>query len=335
MRHTDPRRGLVLGGGGVLGAAWMVGALQAIEDATGVDVRTFDHIVGTSAGSVIAALLGAGVDAGQLRDHQLGRVVTGPLADHPWDYDTATGGSHPLRPRWGVGSPRMVTRNARRLRRMPPLAVLSALVPEGRGSLSGIGELVDAVVPDGRSCPHPGVWTVALDYETGRRVAFGRSDAAPASLADAVMASCAIPGWFAPVTIGGHRYVDGGACSVTSADLLTGLGLDEVYVVAPMVSFELDHPSALLSRLERRWRARCTRRCVHEARKLRAEGTHVVVLGPGPEDLEVIGANVMDAGRRLEVLETSIRTSADTLSRLRRTPLPGGHEPAGTVDTGP
>lgn len=308
----------MLGGGGVLGAAWMVGALSAIEDRTGADVRSFDYILGTSAGAVIAALIGAGADVSQLRDHQLGRAGTGPLAEHAWDYDTATGGPRPVRPRMGVGSPAMVARNVRRLRRMPPTAVLSALVPEGRGSVQGIGDLVAAVTPGEGWSPHPGVWIVAMNYGTGRRVAFGRPGGPRASLPQAVMASCAIPGWFAPVTIDGHRYVDGGACSVTSVDLLAGLDLDEVFVVAPMVSFELDHPTQLLSRLERRWRVRCTRRCVREARKLRAEGTHVTLLGPGPADLEAIGANVMDGGRRLDVLETSMATSAAALSQGRR-----------------
>lgn len=318
IRHGGTRRGLVLGGGGVLGAAWMVGALSAIQESTGTDLRSFDYILGTSAGSVLAALLGAGVDAGQLRDHQLGEVIDGPLADHVWDYDTATGGSRPQLPRFGVGSPAMVRRNARRLRRMPPSAVLSALMPVGRGSLDGIGELVDAATgPDAGWSPHSGVWIVAMDYETGRRVPFGRAGEPQVSLPQAVMASCAIPGWFAPVVIGGHRYVDGGTCSATSVDLFGGLGLDEVYVVAPMVSFELDHPRAILPRLERRWRRRCTRRCQHEAEKLQAQGTEVTILGPGPEDLAAIGANVMDTGRRLDVLETSMRTSAATLSRGR------------------
>ncbi|WP_298329604.1 patatin-like phospholipase family protein [Haloactinopolyspora sp.] len=315
---STPRRGLVLGGGGVLGAAWMLGALNAVEEATGVDVRTFDHILGTSAGSVLAALIGSGVDVATLRDHQLGRPVEGPLADHPWDYDKSTGGSHPQRPRFGLGSPTMIRRNIRRLRKMPPTAVLAALTPLGRGSLEGIGELVEAVTPAGQWCAHPGVAVVAMNYDTGRRVAFGRPDAPPAGLSEAVMASCAIPGWFAPVPINGHRYVDGGACSATSVDLLAGLGLDEVYVVAPMVSFVLDRPKPWLSRLERRWRVRCTRRCVREARKLRAEGTKVTILGPGPADLEAIGANVMDTSRRLQVLETSMRTSAEALDTARR-----------------
>lgn len=308
----------MLGGGGVLGAAWMIGALGALEESTGLDVRTFDHIVGTSAGAVVAALLGAGISVADQRDHQLGRVRTGPLAAQAWDYDTATGGSRPRLPRLSAGSPAMVARNVRRLRRMPPTAVLSGFVPEGRGSLDGVGELVGAVTPEGSWSPHGGVWIVAMDYETGRRVAFGRPGDPEASLSEAVMASCAIPGWFAPVTVGEHRYIDGGTCSATSADLLAGLGLDEVYVVAPMVSFEFDHPRSLVSRLERRWRVRVTRRCMHEVMKLQAQGTDVCILGPVADDLAVMGANVMAVGRRLDVLETSMRTTAQTLARGRQ-----------------
>ena len=58
------------------------------------------------------------------------------------------------------------------------------------------------------------------------------------------MASCAIPGWYAPVQIGGRRYIDGGTWSTTNVDLLATESLDEVYVLAPMASFVDDHPAA-------------------------------------------------------------------------------------------
>jgi NTE family protein len=40
----------------------------------------------------------------------------------------------------------------------------------------------------------------------------------------------------------------------------------------------------------------------------------VTILGPGPEDLEAIGVNVMQVSRRIRVLETSLRTSAAALA---------------------
>ena len=314
---SPPRRGLVLGGGGVLGAAWAVGALQAIEEVHGIDPREFDVIVGTSAGSVLGALVGAGVSIEALRDHQRGAPITeGPLAGYLWDYETATGGRRPSMPRLrGPGSVRLMASSLRHGLKMPPTAVLSAFMPVGNGSLERVGHLIDAITPFGEWSPHQALWIVAMDYEAGHRVVFGRADAPPAPLADAVMASCAIPGWFEPVSIDSRTYVDGGAWSATSADVLAGQGLDEVYVVAPMVSFETDEPDSLLSRLERRWRGSVTRRCASEVEELRETGAAVTVLGPGREDLEAMGGNIMDGRRRLEVLETSLRTSRVALER--------------------
>ncbi|WP_426562231.1 patatin-like phospholipase family protein [Angustibacter sp. McL0619] len=310
---STPRRGLVLGGGGVLGAAWMVGALSALEGHLGADLRECEAIVGTSAGSVVGALLACGVSVRELRSHQVGdELRTGPLVGFGWDYETATGGGRPPRPRPGLGSAGMLARNVSHLRRLPPTAVLSALLPEGRGSLDSVGAMMRHVAPSGWA-PHSGLQVVTMDFETGRRVAFGRPGAPEADLADAVMASCAIPGWYSPVRIGTNRYVDGGACSSTSVDLLAGSGLDEVWVIAPSVSFLLDSPEALGTRLERQWRVRVTRRCLREVAKVHAGGTDVTVLGPGPEDLTAIGGNLMDVGRRREVLETSLRTSAIAL----------------------
>lgn len=179
------RWGLVLGGGGVLGAAWMLGALTAFEQTQGRDPRDADMIVGTSAGAVVAALLGAGVSTRELRAHQLGEPASsGPLAVLEWDYETATGGAHPPRPRLGPGSAAMVAHNARRLRHLPPTAVLAALLPEGRGSLRTVGRLVaDVLVATGGTAdgwaPREGLRVVAMDYDSGRRVAFGHP-AAPA-----------------------------------------------------------------------------------------------------------------------------------------------------------
>src|SRR5947209_10307063 len=51
---------LVLGGGGVLGEAWMMGVLAGIEDASGIDTRQAEYFVGTSAGSIVAAHLVSG-----------------------------------------------------------------------------------------------------------------------------------------------------------------------------------------------------------------------------------------------------------------------------------
>jgi NTE family protein len=301
----------VLGAGGVLGASWTIGALRAVEAATGWDPRDAEVIIGTSAGSVLAALVASGVSAETLENHQRGIVVPGdPQIDYEWD-----GSALPPRPRMRVGSAGLLRHTALHPRKVRPMAAFSALLPQGRGTVASVGSLVDAVVPQGDWAPHPRTWIVAMDYESGRRVPFGRKGAPPAGLSEAVMASCAIPGWYAPVEIGGRRYVDGGACSVTSLDLVTHLELDEVFVLSPMTSWSYDKPRSAVGRMERYFRRHVTRQLMKEAARVRRHGTEVVMLGPSAEDLETIGVNLMDPRRREQVLETSLRTSAEALRR--------------------
>ena len=157
--------------------------------------------------------------------------------------------------------------------------------------------------------PGSSPWTTTAD--AGRSsVVTGRPEA---DLRDAVMASCAIPGWYAPIRIAGRRYVDGGTCSPTSLDLVSRLQLDEVVVLSPMTSLRYDAPTAVAAKIECRFRRLVTRRLIGEVKKVTATGTKVTLLGPGAEDLEAIGANLMDPRRWERVLATSLRTSAAAL----------------------
>lgn len=308
------RRGLVLGAGGVLGASWTIGALAAVRDRLGWDPATADVLVGTSAGSVLASALACGVTVDELLAHQRGEVVDPRIA---FDPDRDAGGALPPLPRPVVGSPRGVLHTTLHPFSKTPMGALAAVLPRGRGSLEALGRLVDGVLPEGGWAPHPATWVVAAEYDTGRRVAFGHSGAPVCQLRDAVMASCAIPGWYAPKAIGGRRYVDGGVCSPTSVDLVRHLELDEVVVLSPMTSMTYDQPASVAGRMERRFRRLMTKRTLTEVKRVAATGTTVHFLGPTAEDLAVIGVNLMDARRRTQVLECSLRTSAAALERGR------------------
>ncbi|MEP6695550.1 MAG: patatin-like phospholipase family protein [Pseudonocardiales bacterium] len=319
------RRGLVLGAGGVLGFSWAVGALTALEQEHGFDARAVDYIVGTSAGSITAALLGCGVGVETMLRHQSGiPVETDALIEY--DYESDGGGALPPMPGPGLGSVPLLIRSALHPFGVTRLAAMSAVLPRGRASLEPVRAIVSGIAGGSAWTDHPRAWVVAMDYATGRRTVFGRPGAPEAPLPDAVMASCAIPGWYAPVSIGGRRYVDGGACSSTSLDLLAGLGLDEIYVVAPMASFAPDQPWSVAARFERRFRQIVTRRLLRESEKVRAAGTDVIMLAPGPEDLTAIGANLMDPRRRERVLRISLRTSVEGLRDLA-----GGEQPNGDL----
>lgn len=196
---------------------------------------------------------------------------------------------------------------------MPPTAVVAPLLPEGRVSLASIRELASISVGGQQWPSREGIWISAFNLDFGYRVVFGKEDAPEVDIADAVAASCSIPGWYEPVVISGTRYVDGGTWSATSADLLREEKLDHVYVVAPMASFDLDHPHNVTSTLERAWRLRVTKRMIREVGRLRRAGMGVTVMAPTAGDLAVMGSNFMDPARRRDVLVTSLRTSYVTM----------------------
>ncbi|MEO6504083.1 MAG: patatin-like phospholipase family protein [Jatrophihabitantaceae bacterium] len=313
------RRAFVFGGGGVLGFAWMVGALTALQHELGVEPTPDDLRVGTSAGAVISGLLGCGLDVDRIRRHQIGM----PLPEDPpisWDYDSDTGGSRPPRPVWWPGSPRLVLDGIRRPASVSPVLALSGLLPRGRGSVQPIYRMLDSVVTEtvGAGNWPQRTWIVATDYTTGRRTVFGHDDEPVAGLADAVCASCAIPAWYTPVQIDSRAYIDGGAVSNASVDLLADQDLDEVYVLAPMAAVEPDSPRSPVARLERRVRRSITRGIAHDIAVLREAGAQVTLLTPGPEDLAVMGTNLMNPRRRTAVLHTSMRTSASALRDQQR-----------------
>jgi NTE family protein len=312
-----PRRALVLGGGGVLGFAWIVGALAALEVEAGFDARDVEVVVGTSAGAVAAAALGCGISVDQMRRHHQGFPAPGdpPIA---FTYETR-GHGLPPRPSFGVGSPRLLMGGVRHPRERRTLLTLTGALPTGRGSLQPVADMVAGISAnaglDGRWPTRPLPWIVAVDYWSGRRVVFGRDEVGPftsteVSLADAVVASCSIPAWYPPMRIGTHPYIDGGAVSNASTDLVRDLAVDETYVLAPMAALSPDRPRSPVARIERSIRRAITRGILADVADLRARGTRVVLVTPGPQDLEVIGANLMNPRRRTEVLDLAMRTVA-------------------------
>jgi NTE family protein len=196
--------------------------------------------------------------------------------------------------------------------RHTPAAFLAAWLPRGFISTEPLRETIRRVVPSGWS-EHPNLWVMACEYATGRRVAFGRPGAPEAELADAVAASCAIPGFYHPVTIAGRRFVDGGLYSNSNLDVLRGLGLDLVICLNPTSSLHPTRAWNPAERLAEVVRSAAGRRLGSEARKLRAEGAEVVLIQPTGKDLEVMGPNLMSTRRRHEVVETAVETVAAQL----------------------
>lgn len=297
------RVGLVLGGGGVVGQAYHSGVLAVLQHDFGFDARTADVVVGTSAGSITGTLLRLGVSPEDLaawtvkaplssEDGVLRRIAETPLPElapiRPFQL------LRPLR----IPGRHMVGRALTRPLQFRPMAAGMALMAPGRHDileqLSALREL------ERPGWPTPDLWICAVRRRDGRRVVFGRPGGPQAPIHLAVGASCAVPGYFAPVRIGRHSYVDGGAHSPTNAAVLRGQGLDIAVVVAPMSGPAGWRPGVFPS--VRRYSDRLLQR---EVRALEADGVRTVVFTPGPGEQQVMGTDMMSRERLDEVIQQS------------------------------
>ncbi len=325
----------MLGGGGLVGHAWHIGILAGLADVTGWDARTSGLVVGTSAGAVVAAELRSGLHPVALLRPGVGAAPTTvprPALHHPTRRPAA----------FALAGRAVVTR-------APAGLVLAGLLPRGRRDPGLIADAVAGLFPPGAAWP-PGLWVCTVRLDDGRRVVFGRHDrSGPAppvapgepappppgelagpdrrapDLATVVAASCAMGGFFRPVTIAGVDHVDGGSRSVTNADLAAGAGAGLVVVSSPMSldcaalpAGEMGESPTVRQRLRRQHRLVHARRLAGELVQVRRSGRAVVAFEPGPDDLAVMGgvASSMDFERRVAVAEQARATAA----RLVRSP---------------
>ena len=309
------RIGLVLGAGGMVGHAYHAGVLAALQQELGWDARRAELIVGTSAGSGVAALLRAGMPPVDLRARASGASLS-PEGEAVAARAGLPAGTFPvLRPSFdftaGMAAPARLLAAARRPWNARLGTVAAAVLPAGQVS----PELVAAPFrPLFDTWPGDGLWICAVDLDRGERVVFGRAGAPSVTVADAVAASCAIPGFFEPVTIDGARYVDGGAHSPTNLDVLGGQSLDLVIVSSSMsASRGAPRPAPDLA-ARRLFRLYLTR----EAAVMRRRGVPVVAFQPSTDDRMVMGTNAMDPDRRGPVAD---QVFATTRRRLRRPEL--------------
>jgi NTE family protein len=302
---TAHRVGLVLGGGGLTGTAFHAGVIAGLAEFAGWDARTAELIVGTSAGSTSAALLRAGLPPADF----VARMRGEPLSP---EGDRVLGGLGPLRrpaelrPRARrPAAPGLLAPIARRPWRSRPGILAAALLPEGNldgaDSVAGIGDLFDG-------WPDRPTWICTVCLEDGARVVFGRE--AIASVRDAVSASCAIPGYYAPVRIAGRRHVDGGVWSAHNLDLLAAADLDLVVVSAPMSTTD---PWAI----ERGtgMRAPVRHRLDREVDVVRRSGVPVTVVQPDRVLRDVMGTAMMRLSRRGPVAVAAHAHVRDLVSR--------------------
>jgi NTE family protein len=290
----EPPDVLVLGGGGILGEAWMNALLAGLEEASGYDARECACFIGTSAGSIVASALAGGV-----RPHvRLGDLAERPAAAQADVGESPSGVRRAVEALAGLGSVAAaplaslaLTSTAAGGGALRRLAL--ARVPRGRRSLAELGRAVErlGVQWDGR------LQIAAVELESGRRVMFGAPGAPALSVSDAVQASCAIPGVFRPVSAGGRTFVDGGVWSPTNMDAAQVTRGSRVLCLNPTGSMRpaLRVPAGAIGVVSRSLAAA-------EALALSRGGAKVRTVNPDPASVRAMGTNLLDPRPRADVI---------------------------------
>lgn len=270
-------RALVLGGGGSVGNAWLIGVIAGLFDA-GLDVTQADLIIGTSAGSTAAAQITSAAPTQLLADilsaapqqrtgpvgSDGGRIPIGPAADHMEITSRILGAAE----------------DATDMRRRMGAAALEADAASDGSRQTQWRSIVAARLPS-QDWPQRKVLITAVDAHTGEPVVFDRDSGV--ELADAVAASTANGFGVPPYTIGGSRYIDGGYRADLNADLAAGYG--RVLVLSPFgerTRKPLDWGLHVVAQVD----------------ELRACCSRVETIFPDCDSLNAFGVDLMDLSRR-------------------------------------
>jgi NTE family protein len=274
--------------------------LAALDEPNGFDVCGCSSYVGTSAGSIVAAALATGIRPRERLDRPVEEPTVAASEPHDGPSDThrafaaaaglGTATAAPLAS-WILSSTAAAAAGAA-LRR----AALARVRP-GRRTLT---ELDLAIVRSGARWD--GRLRIAVvDMQSGRRVMMGAAGAPELSVSEAVQASCAIPGVFRPVHVGGHTYVDGGVWSPTNMDAAEVARNDRVLCLNPTGSLRptLSRPLGALGALSRS-------RAAAEALALTARGARVSTINPDEDSARAMGTDLMDPTRRDDVISAGL-----------------------------
>jgi NTE family protein len=261
---------LVMGAGGPWGVAWMTGVLLGLEE-RGIDVRHPRAMIGSSAGAILGARLGA---------------VASMEALFKWETSIeqqtrqATMFRQLVMPK--PGTPSSMSSS---------LTILSRPWEDEDERIKAICDLAAGAKtapfedfekfgrpPETRSAPWPSVpfSITAIDVDERALLTFDAGSGIDMTLA--VLASCAIPALLPPVPFGNHRYIDGG-CWGSGDNAHLAAGAPSVLVVSPLAAQQRADRGAILKR---------------DLDSLRAEGAQVHLIAADAASLATRGNGAPD-----------------------------------------
>lgn len=260
-------KAVVLGGGGVAGIAWMTGLLLGLQD-EGVELgHKADVLIGTSAGSTVAAQIASNNDLADLFERQtLPERQVAELVPKPHLLELISNAFPALF---------KLTDPVERTRRVGELAANSTTVDETERR-----RVIAARLPS-HEWPDRVLKVVAVNIATGEPQVFDKTSGV--NLVDAVAASCAVPGIWPPVNINGNRYMDGGINSSDNAYL--AVGCRHIVVLSPLGTQGMTLPGSanLTSQVD----------------ALRKGGADVTIIEPDEASRNAIGQNPLSPDTRL------------------------------------
>jgi len=339
-RNTaKPRIGLVLAGGGPLGAVYEIGALAAIEESIeGLDINDASVYVGISAGGIIASGLANGITP-----HEMCRLFV--ESDTDYEGGTLFKPELLLRPAW---------KELRQRAKSVPGLVAGSLLHYARGfgdrSLANSFERMKQALPTGilsgdgiheflqRTFNVPGrsndfrklqrhLVLVATDVDSGEAILYGQPGFDDVPISKAAQASAAVPGLFPPVKIKGRYVVDGVLRKTLHASIALEHGVDVLFCLNPIVPYNAKNThgpgklaeGGLLNVLSQ------TLRSIIHSRVARGMAgynvtypeTDILLFEPGEEDAEMFFTNLFSTTNRRRMCENAYQHTRAMLWKNR------------------
>lgn len=276
---------LALSGGGHYGIAFHIGYLKGLFD-KGIDLRTVDYIIGTSAGSQVSTMISSMIDWDTIWQEQIIEKVneTTPISDKEMGelfqaFDQLAKESKSTKA-WvdGMGE---ISKNTQ------PNVSLDARRDMIRNRLGSV----------------PLEWNdklniVATELETSERKVFNAQSGV--ALIDALAASSALQGVWQPIPINGYHYYDGGSYSMENPDVVD----DAVKVIVLTTNLPIETPYALDQLVE----------------QMKADGKDVYVVKPSDEVVSILQAyqyNTVNADMREEIAQAAVKQGATDYEQLK------------------
>lgn len=338
--------GIALAGGGPLGGMYELGVLCALEEAIeGFDATAVTRYTGVSAGAFLGAALAAGVGP-----RRLVRIMFGRDADVA-AFDASVYASPALGDwsRRAMRLPRLAAEALWRAARHPGDAHINAAILHLARALPigafdnepiqrWIADLLESRgLPDSFRALGERLTVVATDLQTGKPALFGRGQLLDAPVSVAVQASAAVPGMYLPVTLDGHKYVDGAVARTMHASVLLDDGIDLLIAINPLVPVDTRSNADAAARLSRaltdeglpallkqsvRTLLYSRMRVAHAGYRSRYPRSDVLTLEPRADEFAMFFADPLALENRQTVCDLAYRATRRDLYARRRSLVP-------------